>query len=72
MEPNKDILNKQTDLSYSEEEGLKDTNKDGKTIVDGAQETDQLDEFKKNVPEGGRDAYPELQEGAEPSEGDKA
>lgn len=55
-----------------EEEGLQQANKNGEEILEGAQETDQLDQFKNNVPEGGRDAYPDLQEGAQPSEGDKS
>jgi hypothetical protein len=64
--------NEQTTNSYPEKEGLKESNENGKEIVDGANETDQLEKFNDNVPDGGRDAYPEKQQGAEPSEGDKA
>ena len=71
MEQKKDLLEEQANKPYPEKEGLQQANQDGKTILDGAHETDQLDKFKENVPEGGRDAYPELQEGAEPSQGDK-
>jgi hypothetical protein len=71
MEPEKDLIDEQANRPYSEKEGLQQTNKDGQEIVDGAHETDQLDKFKQNVPEGGRDNYPDLQQGAQPSEGDK-
>lgn len=71
MEQKKDQLEEQGTKPYPEKEGLQDSNQDGQEIIDGAFETDQLDKFKENVPEGGRAAYPERQEGAEPSEGDK-
>jgi len=71
MEQKKDQLEEQANKPYPEKEGLKEGNEDGQEILDGAMETDQLDKFKENAPEGGRAAYPERQEGAEPSEGDK-
>lgn len=71
MEQKNDLPEEPINNPYSEEEGLQQTNKDGQTIIDGAHETDQLDGFKNNVEEGGRAAYPDLQQGAEPSEGDK-
>ncbi|WP_299288661.1 hypothetical protein [uncultured Mucilaginibacter sp.] len=71
MEQKKNLPEEQLNNPYSEDEGLQQTNKDGQEILDGAHETDQLDGFKKNVDEGGRAAYPDLHQGAEPSEGDK-
>ena len=70
MEPEENLPQQDNQL-YPEKEEVQETNKDGQEILDGARKTDQLDQFNKNVPEGGRDNYPELQQGAQPSEGDK-
>lgn len=52
-------------------DGLQETHQSGEDIRDGARNEDQLDKIKEAVPEGGRDAYPELQAGAPPNTGDE-
>jgi|GEM_PF-6591174 len=47
--------------------GLQETRASGEEIVSGARQEDQLDKFKKDVPEGGRDSYPNLQSGVQPN-----
>lgn len=71
MEQKKDQLDEQETKPHIEQEGLQESNQNRENIINGALETDQLDKFKENVTEGGRAAYPERQEGAEPSEGDQ-
>jgi hypothetical protein len=60
-------LEDQANKPLEEKEGLKDTNLSGEDIREGANEEDQLDKIKQNVPEGGRDAYPEKQAGTPPN-----
>jgi hypothetical protein len=50
---------------YNEEQ-TRDNQQEGKDIIKGATNEDQLDKLKEAVPEGGRDAYPEKQSGTEP------
>lgn len=47
--------------------GLQETRASGEEIVSGARQEDQFDKFKQDVPEGGRDNYPDLQSGVEPN-----
>jgi hypothetical protein len=67
MNQENDQLKDQETKPIEEKEGLKDTNLPGEVIIKGANQQDQLDKIKQNIPEGGRDAYPEKQAGAPPN-----
>jgi hypothetical protein len=71
VEQDNDQLKQQENQTLSEPEGLQDAHQTGEDIRAGARNEDQLDKIKQAAPEGGRDAYPELQAGATPSTGDK-
>lgn len=47
-------------------EGPQDNHQSGQNIVSGANDESQLDKFKENIPEGGRESYPEKQAGTTP------
>ncbi|WP_158826805.1 hypothetical protein [Mucilaginibacter lacusdianchii] len=66
MEQEKNQLDEQGTKPYDQKEGLQDSNQSGEDIRSGARDEDQLSKIKENSPEGGRDAYPERQQGAPP------
>jgi hypothetical protein len=55
----------------NETEGSQESHQTGEEIRDGARNEDQLEGFKQAAPPGGRDAYPELQAGAQPDTGNE-
>jgi hypothetical protein len=67
MEQEKNQLNEQGTKPYDQKEGLQDSIQTGDEIRSGARNEDQLDKIKENQPEGGRDAYPERQQGTPPN-----
>lgn len=66
MEQENKQLEEQGNKPYDQKEGLQDSNQPGEDIISGARNEDQLDKIKENNPEGGRDAYPDRQQGTPP------